>query len=130
MLFIVASIELSLNLLEDDDVTALAQGRLERKDNLPQIKVFALQQIVGILQATGFLCDVVVGFLELLDRTLHLLQVSLLTVSERSLSSPVLLLAYGRRGGIGLATRLFSGPVAILVLVIIRGSYVEQEREI
>lgn len=129
MLFIVASIELSLDLLENDDVSALAQGCLERKDNLPQIKVLALQQLVGILQAMGFLCDVVVGFLEFFDRTLHLLQVSLLAVSERSLGSPVLLLAYGRRGGVGLTTRLLSGLVTVLVLVIIRGSYVGQGRD-
>lgn len=73
----------------------------------------------------GFLCNVIVGFLELLDRALHLLQVSLLTVSKRSLGSPVLFLAHCGRGRVGLATRLLSGPVAVLVLVIIRGSYVK-----
>ena len=92
--------KLLLDVLEDVDVVPFTQRRLERKDNLTEIKVFALQRfndglkVVGLrLEPTG---DEVVLVLEILDHVFELMEMPLLPVPECSLCCSVLFLAQGR----------------------------------
>lgn len=88
--------------LEDVDVVPFTQRGLEGKDNLAEIKVFALQrlndglEVVGLrLEPTG---DKVVLVLEVLDHVFELVEMSLLPVPESPLCCSVLFLAQGRTG--------------------------------
>jgi hypothetical protein len=113
VVLVVAAVELGLNVLQNGGIAGFAEGRLEGKDYLTEVVVLTLERLDNTFELLRLTLEadasVVMGVLEFLNHVLELLKVTLFAVAEGALSGPILFLADGRRGRVGLAAGLLTG---------------------